>query len=100
MSIPELGYATAFAAPGEDLGDVTPDERALPADEHVGCLLDCDRALGILAHGQARNSERRRLFLDAAGIGDDQGCVLDQPECLEIALRRQRDHSPRVDQPP
>ena len=61
----------AFAAGGKDLGDTLPDKHPIPPHDHIGPLLDRDRALGILAHGQARHAERRGLFLDPSRIGDD-----------------------------
>src|SRR6266568_8284165 len=90
VPVPELGDASALAATGEYLLDTASNERPLPADQHVGPLVDRNRTLGVLTHGQARHAQRSRFFLDATRIGDDQGCLLDEPQRLEIALRRQR----------
>ena len=71
--------------------------RAVAADQRVRALLDRDRALGVLAHRQARHAERGRLFLDAARIGQHEPCARHQAEHLEIALRlEQRDRARRA----
>src|SRR6266550_8057022 len=62
--VPELRHAPAFAAAGKDFGDTSPDEHPIPPHDYIGPLLHRDRALGVLAHGQARHAERRGFFLD------------------------------------
>src|SRR6202163_1201284 len=78
VSIPQLRNPSPLAAAGEDLVSALHDERPISADQYVGPLLDRDRALGVLAHGQARHAERGGLLLDSAGIGNDQRRVLNQ----------------------
>ena len=63
------------------------DERPISSDNYVGPLLDRDRALGVLAHRQARHSERSGLLLDSAGIGNDQRRVLNEAKRFQITLR-------------
>ena len=64
------------------------------ADQRVRAQLDRDRALGVVAVGQARDAQRRGLLLQAARVGDHQARVglqrdevrvvqrLDQPQAL------------------
>src|ERR1700730_4887625 len=59
VSIPQLGNPSPFATAGEDLVSVLHDERPISANKYVGPLLHRDRALGVLAHRQARHAERR-----------------------------------------
>src|SRR3979490_2661236 len=75
--VPEFRNASALSNTGEDLLDTLRDERLVPSYQDIGALLDRDRSLGVLAHRQARDTERGRLFLDSARIGDDQRCVLE-----------------------
>src|ERR1700719_4708908 len=72
VSIPQLRNPPPLATAGEDLVSVLPDERPISANKYVGPLLHRDRALGVLAHRQARHAERRGFLLDSAGIGNDQ----------------------------
>src|ERR1051325_2879879 len=63
------------------------DFRRVGAYDHVRPHLDRDRTLGVLAQCEARYSERRRLFLDAAGIRQHQTCAAREVEKVEIAER-------------
>ncbi len=53
--------------------------------EYICALGDGDRALGILAQGQARDTERRGFFLDAPLVGQSQGSLAEQAEKIEIS---------------
>src|SRR5258706_11458905 len=57
VPVPELRYSSPLAAPGEDLGNAAQNQRPLSSHDRVGPLLDRDRTLGILTHGQARHAE-------------------------------------------
>src|SRR6476659_8373559 len=67
-AIPALGRVTLLAARPEDVVDACADPRSIASDERVRPLADRDRALCVLTHCQARDRQRCRLFLDAAGI--------------------------------
>src|SRR5256885_11677790 len=86
-SIPKLRNPSPLATAREDCVSVLHDERPISSDNYVGPLLDRDRALGVLAHRQARHSERSGLLLDSAGIGNDQRRVLNETKRFQITLR-------------
>ena len=87
--VPELGPAPALAAGTQDLVDACERARAIATDERVRALLDRDRTLGVLAHREAGHGERRRLLLDAAGVGQHERRSREESQHLEVALRRQ-----------
>ena len=56
-------------------------------DQDVGAGGDRHRAFGVLAHGQAGRAEVRGLFLNAAGVGDDQRRMHLQREKFDVPDR-------------
>ena len=63
------------------------DDFRVVADEAIGAFADGHRALGVAAQGQARNAERRRLFLYAAAVGEHQSAVAVELQKIQIAER-------------
>ena len=59
--------------------------RWVDADQSIRPLLDCDRALRILANRQARHSESRGLFLNSARIREDQPRMVHQTQEIQIS---------------
>src|SRR5262249_4755341 len=55
VPIPELRHPTALAAGAQDLLDALEGARAMAANHGVRALLHRDRALGVLAHREARD---------------------------------------------
>gem|GEM_PF-6321356 len=53
-------------------------------DECVCSVRQSNGAFGVLAHSKARNAEKARFFLNAAGIGDDDSGVLLQSQEFQI----------------
>ena len=66
------------------------DHRWLRSDDSVGAMGHGDRALGGRPERQARNPEDRGLFLDAAGIGQDQASATHEGDEVEVAERVQQ----------
>ena len=56
-------------------------------DELVRALGDGDRSLRVVAQGEARDAQRRRLLLDAAGVGEHEAGAGHQAEEVEVAER-------------
>ena len=74
------GTRPALAAGSQDFVDARATRaRSRPTSVFVPCV-DRDRPLGVLAHRQARHRQRRRLFLDAAGIGQHEPRIREQSE--------------------
>ena len=63
------------------------DTGGIDADQLIGAVRDRHRPLRVLPKRQARNAQRRRLFLDAARIGEHEARVVHQREKVEIAFR-------------
>ena len=71
---------------GQQLWDLE-DPLGIEPEQRVRADRACDRSLGVCTQREARDSEERRLLLNAAGIGEDAGRVLDQAEELEVSDR-------------
>ena len=81
-----------------DLGDPLGRQ----AEQRVGAGADRDRALGVVAQGEAGDAEVGRLLLDPAGVGQHRGRVGLEREEVEVADRvdqrdaRRRPRSPSI----
>src|SRR5205085_10070654 len=75
VSVPEFRHAPAWRRMIERGEGFAADDFRVVADEAIGAFADGHRALGVAAQGQARNAERRRLFLYAAAVGEHQSAV-------------------------
>ena len=60
--------------------------------ERARTLLEGNRALGVLSEYETRNTQGRGLFLNTAGVGEDQPGAIHQGEEVEIAPRLDHHH--------
>jgi len=85
MAIPEGRDAAGLAFSGEDVLCGGENFGGVGADEDIGAFGDGDGAFGIFAKRQAGDAEGGGFFLDAAGIGEDEGGFAEKAEKIEIA---------------
>ena len=86
VAVPEgrgSGRSSLLGQSRWDLGD----RGGVEAEQGVGAGGDRDRALGVVAQGEAGDAEVGRLLLDAAGVGEDGAGVGEQGEEVEVAER-------------
>src|SRR5262249_17792589 len=88
-SVPEFGHPSSLAPAAHDLIHTGEDTLPMTPDKRIRPLLDGDGTFGVFAHGEARYRQRCSFFLDAARVGQHEAGVAQQPQRLEIALRRQ-----------
>src|SRR5579859_74756 len=84
VAVPERWDAAGLAFSGENIMGGGNDFCGIGSNELVCALRDCDRALGVLAEGEAGDAEGGGFFLDTAGIGQDQRGFAEQAEEIEI----------------
>ena len=92
-TIPKFGNSSLFSMACKDNICFLADYRDVATDHRVGALFDRDWTLGIFAEGETGNTERRRFFLQATGIGEYDACACHQAEHFQITLRRQQNES-------
>ena len=98
LAVPERGAAAAFAAVLEDVLCQADDVGGVGAGQGVAAFFNGDRALGVLAHGDAGHAQGGGFFLQAAAVGQHQGGVFPQVQERHIGLRaEQGDAGPEVD---
>ena len=83
------GAARRPARAPQPLGDLREPLRLEP-EQHVRAVGDGHRPLGVVAQREARDAERRRLLLDAAGVGDDGRSAGLEGEELAVGERSAR----------
>src|SRR5262245_66502521 len=88
VAVPQLRRAPHVRdAVGQNLAGRADDARRVASHQTIGALLYGDRTFGVLAQRQAWDAERRRLLLQAAGIGEHQPRVAPQPQEIQVAER-------------
>lgn len=87
-----------FACPGQNVPGSEYDFFGVCPDQIIGTLGDRYRSFRILAQGDAGDAEHGSFFLDAAGVGDCQCCILDKLEEIQIALGFRNDDAGRGEQ--
>src|SRR5689334_24147773 len=85
LAVPERDRARG--APLVEQGRDLADPVGAQAEQGVRAELDRDRALGRVAQREARDAERRRLFLDPAGVREHELRLRLEPEEVEIPER-------------
>jgi len=84
VTVPKRRNGSLLRLAGEDSGEFGAQFIWIASDENVRSEGDRNRALRVLAERQARNAEVGGLFLDAAGVGYDDGCALLHAKKFEI----------------
>src|SRR4030042_1631847 len=84
-AVPEVRDPALFPLYREDAGRVLLD--VAHVDELVRSFGDRDGPFRVRTQGQAGQPQVRRLFLDAAGVGQDESRVVLQRDELPIAHR-------------
>jgi len=80
MAVPERGDAAGLAFSGEDGLGCGYDFCRVGSDEKVCAFGNGDGTLGVFPQCKAGDAEGGGLFLNAAGIGEDQGGLAGQAE--------------------
>src|SRR5215510_12267044 len=88
MAVPQLRRAPRIRdAAGQNFASRADDARRITSHQTIGALLYGDRTFGVIAQRQARDAERRRLLLQAAGIGQRQTRVTPQLQKIQVTER-------------
>src|SRR5215475_10513606 len=88
MAVPQLRRAPRIRdAAGQNFAGRADDARRITSHQTIGALLYGDRAFGVIAQRQAWDAERRRLLLQAAGIGQRQPRITPQPQEIQVTER-------------
>ena len=88
MAIPKGRDAAGFAFPGKDVLRGGENFCGICADELICAFRNGDGAFGVFAKSEARDTQSGGLFLNAAGVGEDQCGFAEQAEKIEIAYGR------------
>src|ERR1700723_3077761 len=73
LPIPERRYSSLLRSSLQHLGQLRAKLGAVATNEHISTHRNRDRPFRVLADRKTRYAEIGRLFLNAAGIGDDHG---------------------------
>src|ERR1700730_430119 len=87
VCVPKRRDDSPLCAAGEDSGEFETQFLRIASDENVGSQGNRNWALGVLAERQARHAKVRGLFLNAAGVGNDDGCSGLHAKKLQIGQR-------------
>ncbi len=93
MPIPEWYRRVALVSALDDIEEVPADQSRVVPNQRARAAVHGDRAFCVLAEGQARHPEGRRLLLHPSGIGQDNPSRGHQPEVLAVAERISRDNA-------
>jgi hypothetical protein len=74
VTVPKRRDGSLLCVAGQDPGEFGTQFFRIASYKNVGSQGNRNRPLGVLAERQARNAKVRGLFLDAAGVGNDDGC--------------------------
>jgi hypothetical protein len=75
VTIPKRRNGSLLPLAGEDSREFGTQFVWIASHENVRSQGNRNWALGVLAEREARNAEVGGLFLNAAGVGDDDGCA-------------------------
>ena len=81
------GARFGFSRPGQHPIHRLDDALPIRPDDPVRALADRDGTLRVLPQRQTRHAQDRRLFLNAAGVGQHEARLRHQPQELEVAQR-------------
>ena len=95
MSVPQRRRNAAFALARDDPVELRKQLPSIGSDQDIASLLNRYRSLGILAHGETRDGECGRFFLDPARIRDHGLRRYHQTQEIEVAERLGADQARR-----
>ncbi len=79
-----MGHLVVVGRILEEAADFGDDEVVVGTDEFDGAGVEGFGALGGVAHHEDRFSEAGGFFLDAAGVGEDEGALLHQVDEFQV----------------
>src|SRR4029077_1343239 len=87
VTVPKRGDGSLLGVAGKYSEEFGTQFVWIASHENVRSQGNRNRALGVLAERQARNAEVGGLFLDAAGVGNHDGCTGLHAKKLQIGQR-------------
>ena len=87
VTVPKGRDGSLLCVAGEDSGEFETQFFRIASEENVGSQGNRNWALGVLTERQARNAKVHGLFLNAAGVSNDDGCSELHANKLQIGHR-------------
>jgi len=88
VAVPERGNPASFAPARQGITGGGDYLTGISANQQICALGNGDRALGVLAQGEAWDAKRGGFFLNATRVGEDERRLAQETQKIEIPNRR------------